>query len=1008
MSNSSSTSHDADRHLLFGVLALKADFLDAARFAEACSAWAAGGDVAFADLLIERGWLTAADRVEVEHFLDRKLKKHNGDTKAVLAEVASDDTRRILAGVAAPAVQQTLATIPPADLPLATSPISGPSSEYGRYSLTNLHAMGGLGQVWVAHDADLGRDVALKELLGHHADNPALLARFLEEAKITGQLEHPNIVPVYELARRAGERSFYTMRFIRGRTFSAAIKDYHKKRSSNEAELLEFRELLNQFVAVCNAVGYAHSRGVLHRDLKPVNVVLGDYGEVIVLDWGLAKVKGTAETRANERPISVDPDTARQGTMQGQVLGTPSYMPPEQAEGRLDMVDERSDVYSLGASLYELLVGEPPFSGPDTLAILMQVMVDPPVSPRRKVLRTAPALEAICMKALAKKPEERYTRALDLAQDVQRWLADQPVSAYPEPLATRLARWGRQHKPWIAGAASLLVAAVLALTAGAVVLSRANARTREQRDLAQDNFREAERQRTKFEVINRFLTDNLLAAARPEEKGRDITMRQALDAAVPKISETFNGRPDIEASIRKAFGETYKSLGLYARAEPHLQRSLELYRQTEGAEQPATLEAVDSWAMLLKEEGKLKDAESLLRQNLEDRRRLLPEDDPDILVSVNHLGALLFDKGQIAEAEPLFTQNLQDRIRVLGPDHLRTLESANNLGMLLFAKGKLAEAENLFRSNWEASRRLLRDDHPDLLEARNNLGVVLKTEGKLAEAEPLYRQNLEAYRRVLGPDHAYTLAGRNNLAGLLRAAGKPAEAEQLFRQNLEAYRRVLGPDHASTMGTLNNLAIVLQARNKLADAEEIFRESVAARQRALGPEHLDTLNTRYNLAVLLVAENKWSEGESMFRDILPLQRRVLPAGHIAIARTLQGLGEVLVRQNKSQEAEGLLTESLTVFREALPKGHPDIATTELFLGECLKALKRYAEAEPLLLDSYEALARAKGAYQMHIPRSRQQLVQLYEAWGKLEEANRWRGKQSESAQPTRKPENNKP
>jgi tetratricopeptide (TPR) repeat protein/tRNA A-37 threonylcarbamoyl transferase component Bud32 len=464
MSNSAKTDPAADRNLLFGVLALQADLLDAHRFAEACTAWSTRKDKPLADLVVERGWLTPADRDDVEKLLQRKLKKNGGDVRASLAEVVSDPIRQTLTGIADPVIQHNLSAVPrpETDAHEQVTVDYQPPAGRERYTLNRLQAKGGIGQVWLARDGDLGREVALKELLGSGADSPAVVARFVEEAQITGQLQHPNIVPVYELARPAekGKGPFYTMRFVRGRTLAAAIKQYHEKRRANGAGPLELRELLSHFVAVCNAVAYAHSRGVLHRDLKPGNVVLGDFGEVIVLDWGLAKLKSAAESQTSLLPVSVNKESSRNETVQGQALGTPSYMPPEQAEGRLDRVDERSDVYGLGAVLYETLTGAPPFEGPDTASILAQVVIDAPVPPRQKVKATPRALQAVCLQALAKKPADRYASAKELAQDVGRWLGDEPVSAYREPLLVRAGRWQRRHRQLLTGMAALLLAAV--------------------------------------------------------------------------------------------------------------------------------------------------------------------------------------------------------------------------------------------------------------------------------------------------------------------------------------------------------------------------------------------------------------------------------------------------------------------------------------------------------------------------------------------------------------------
>lgn len=450
----------SDRDLLFGVLALQAGLINKDQFVQGCTEWSSDKDKALAVVLVEHGWLTPDDKDHVDYLVKRKLAKHGGDVQASLAAVGQNDLQGAVADVQNDEVRKSLS---PTGRVLLSTVATEPRSRE-RYTLTRLHATGGIGRVWLARDNDLCREVALKELQPERLGSPVASSRFLEEARITGQLEHPGIVPVYELSKQTEGRPFYTMRFIRGRTFHDAIVAYHKKRAAGETGPLDLRELLGAFVGVCNAVAYAHSRGVLHRDLKPQNVVLGDFGEVMVLDWGLAKLKGAAED-TEILPVSLEQDESRQETRQGQVLGTPSYMAPEQAQGRVDLFDERTDVYGLGAVLYELLTGKPPFAGPDTQEVLKQVVHESPPAPRR-VVPSAPApLEAICVKALAKPRGDRYASAQDVASEVQRWLGDEPVSAYREPLRLRARRWARRHRSLVDAAAA---AAAVTLVLGGV------------------------------------------------------------------------------------------------------------------------------------------------------------------------------------------------------------------------------------------------------------------------------------------------------------------------------------------------------------------------------------------------------------------------------------------------------------------------------------------------------------------------------------------------------------
>ncbi|HKI16826.1 MAG TPA: protein kinase, partial [Isosphaeraceae bacterium] len=445
---------DTERNLLFGVVAFQNGAVDADRLAETTAAWVSDPTLSLADLFVHRGLLTAEQRTEVEKVVAHELEAHAGDPQSTLA--ATMDGRSLAAireAAGSDGALEAKLNLPHqmqgGHVVLGTlSP--GETESRDRYTLTHLHAKGGMGRVWLARDGALGRQIALKELRPDQAGNSIVFSRFLYEAKITAQLEHPGIVPVYELGE--GEAPYYTMRFVRGRTLSEAIRAYHKKRAAREAGSIGLRELLTAFVGVCHAVAYAHSRGIIHRDLKGQNVVLGDFGEVMVLDWGLAKRLGRdqqEEGPAQETMVTIpakppaDPEQATvgtgaadpnqddgctipgshdlhpgsasspssngganrqsspgpngranhrlssgsnsgrcpspesgagpEGTMQGQLLGTPAYMAPEQAQRRHDLVDQRTDVYGLGAILYEILTGRPPFIGPKTSEIIRKV-----------------------------------------------------------------------------------------------------------------------------------------------------------------------------------------------------------------------------------------------------------------------------------------------------------------------------------------------------------------------------------------------------------------------------------------------------------------------------------------------------------------------------------------------------------------------------------------------------------------------------------------------------------
>jgi formylglycine-generating enzyme required for sulfatase activity/tRNA A-37 threonylcarbamoyl transferase component Bud32 len=356
-------------------------------------------------------------------------------------------------------------------------PAEGAPQVGSRYRPLRLHAKGGLGEVYLAQDEELSREVALKRMRRPHAGDHDSRRRFLREGEITGSLEHPGVVPVYGLTRDADGQPCYAMRFIRGQTLQEAIARFHA--TTKPDRHLALRQLLSRFVAVCNTMAYAHSRGVIHRDLKPANIMLGGFGETLVVDWGLAKRvdgSGEGEIRDEDRITTSRPDQDEGATATGDVLGTPAFMSPEQASGRPDLVGPASDIYSLGATLYAVLTGRPPFTG-QNMGEVFHNLQRGVLSPPRQVRPDTPrALDAICLKAMAHTPAARYTTALDLAADLERWLADEPVTAYREPLLVRQARWRRRHKTKVAAFVVLVITALVVGGLAAVVAGREQAK----------------------------------------------------------------------------------------------------------------------------------------------------------------------------------------------------------------------------------------------------------------------------------------------------------------------------------------------------------------------------------------------------------------------------------------------------------------------------------------------------------------------------------------------------
>lgn len=504
---------NGDRNLLFGVLALQMDFITRDDLVAALHAWMLDKQRALGEILRNQGKLTPARASLLDQLVAEHLQAHQGDAQQSLAAVpASSSLKSALRSLREPVLEPALVSLGAARRdadPHATASTAG-TADWGklRYHILRPHAKGGLGEVFVALDEELNREVALKEIQQEHADVAPSRQRFVLEAEITGGLEHPGIVPVYGLGSYPDGRPYYAMRFIRGDNLKEAIARFHRQPSADSTDFADesvesaksvdrfssvtFRGLLRRFIDMCNAVAYAHSRGVLHRDLKPGNVMLGKFGETLVVDWGLAKAVGARSvsegTRGTDeqllRPTS---GSGLEPTQMGSALGTPAYMSPEQAAGRLDQLGPATDIYSLGATLFTILTNRPPVEGTDVGEILRRVQAGdiawqppPPAAGegRGGGARVPKPLLAICKKAMALRPQDRYASPLDIARDVESWLADEPVSSHQESMWQRLRRWSRKHRTYVVSGVVMLALTCVLLVGVVLVISVTNSRLR--------------------------------------------------------------------------------------------------------------------------------------------------------------------------------------------------------------------------------------------------------------------------------------------------------------------------------------------------------------------------------------------------------------------------------------------------------------------------------------------------------------------------------------------------
>jgi tetratricopeptide (TPR) repeat protein len=632
-----------------------------------------------------------------------------------------------------------------------------------------------------------------------------------------------------------------------------------------------------------------------------------------VIDFGIAKATGQSLT---DRTLY---------TGFAQLVGTPLYMSPEQAEMSGLDVDTRSDVYSLGVLLYELLTGTTPFdqetmrqAALDEMRRIIREEEPPKPSTRLSSLgatratvsanRKAEArnldrvvrgeLDWIVMKALEKDRRRRYETANDFATDVRRYLDDEPVAACPPSAWYRFGKIARRNR--VALMTSALVASALVLgtavsTWQAIRATRAERVARQQRDAAdaaqaaeartrkraEDAERTARAEADRAKAVNDFLTEDLLTQAEPAKNSVEdkVTLLEVVDRAAAKVGDRFHDQPEAESALRKTLADTYHGLGSFAKAERQAQAALEIEQRLHGPEAAETFNTLAKLGEMRSHLGRSREALELLRQATEGLRRTLGPDHPDTLSSSNDLATAYRAVGRTPEAIVLLEETLKLQTAKLGPDHPHTSTSRNNLAVMLADLGKRDEARKLHEQALAIKRRTLGPEHPDTLASMTNLAVVLSQQGKRDEARKLHEQALEIKRRTLGPEHPDTLTSMNNLAVVLEKQGKRDEARKLHEQALEIQRRNLGPEHPDTLTSMNNLAVVLHEQGKRDEARKLYEQALEIYRRNLGPEHPATLTLMSNLAVVLSQQGKRDEALKLYEQTLEIQRRVLGPDH---------------------------------------------------------------------------------------------------------------------------------
>jgi serine/threonine-protein kinase len=849
---------DAERDLLFGILALQNGLIEQADFIAAFQCWTKERSRPMGQVLVDRGALNPTDRTMLDGLVRRHLEKQGGEAERGAEDVAALRLRAIR-------------DIDPAQLgPLTVgvgSPIASEGSgdasftlgqmtsegEGGRFQLIRHHARGGIGTVFVALDSELNREVALKQIQTHHADDPASRSRFLLEAEVTGRLEHPGVVPVYGLGTSEQGRPFYAMRFVRGESLKDAIERFHRADAQpgrDPAErALTLRQLLRRFIDVCNAIAYAHSRGVIHRDLKPANILLGPYGETLVVDWGLAKVVG----RDDPTPLPTAEVTLRPAwhsgnseTMAGSAIGTPSYMSPEQAEGRTEWIGPSSDIYGLGATLYCLVAGRPPLEGGDIEGLLRRVRLGEIPPPRQVNPRVPAALEAIVVKAMAVRPSDRYESAHALAEEVERWLADEPVRAHREPAWERARRRMRRRRTLVAAVSAAVLAATLGLAAVLVVQTRANtalltanldlALANRQINAANRELRLAnERERARFdlalEAIKTFhagVSEDLLLKESQFDGLRTRLLRGATDF-YRRLEDLLEGESDrhSRAALGQAYhdiGELTAKIGSQAEALTAHRRALEI-RLALAADPASRRDA----ALSLIAVGDLQEATGELagalasferaRELLEPMARSEPDEPSDraaVAKCLRGIARVQYHMGRAAEAlashrqaRAIF-QGLADAFPAVTAFQSDVAACDHHIGAIQRAGGHVAEALASYRQALAIRQKLADADpssaplHSDLAQSYNDIGVLQNETGHPTEALTSLERARAIFQGLADANPAVSqfqgdLAVSHQVIGSVQEqTGRPAEALTSFERARALLQKLVAanPKHA--------------------------------------------------------------------------------------------------------------------------------------------------------------------------------------------------------------------
>lgn len=810
-------------------------------------------------------------------------------------------------------------------LSIPAAPKSRTGQQVGAYTIDTLLAEGGMGEVWLAHRSDgqfEGR-YAVK-LLRLNMPGTKAIERFKREGRLLARLLHVHIARLIDAGITADGQPYLLLEYIDGEH----IDKYCESRS------LSIHSRVRLFLDVLAAVAHAHTSLVIHRDIKPSNVLVTPEGQVKLLDFGIAKL--------------IDPDLPAeergQLTRVEEIALTPSYAAPEQILD--EPLSTATDVYQLGVLLHVLLAGRLPLEKLGTTradhvraavqetSVRMSDAID---GSARRELRGD--LDAIVEKSLRRRPQDRYPTAAALSADLQRYLEHEPVSARSGIFAYRARKFIRRYRGAVVGVFTALVCLTVA-TAVSLIQTH---KIRLERDRA--------------DQITGFMTQIFKVPDPSEARGNSVTAREILDKSSREIEAGRGLDAGVQSDLLQVMAETYRNLGLYARAHSLAQAALDARRRLLGPDDPKTLASMYQMADITLQEGHVAEADAAFRGLASIELHVLG---PRNLLTLKTQDALVYtlsSSGRFVDAEKLGRQTVATETEALGSRHVLTLNTTRLLASVIGKENRFAEAEALYRQTASLQREVLGADHPDTIKTQFSLASMLRLQGRYSEAEAGYRDVLAARRRVLGEEHPETADTLTTLAmNLIHVRSRYEEAEGLYRNALAIELRQLGPDSRFTTRAEEGLANLLLEENRFAEAERLYREVLRVRLKLLGPDHTDTLLTQRNLACLILAEGHIEEAERLFRATLERDLRLLAPNDPDLLGVKVMLAETVLQAKRPQEAEVLARQAFDEQMRALGPAHQDTFEALDRLGRSLAALGRYEEAKALYLNTIDKIA----------------------------------------------------